>query len=431
MGGGFAGLSAAVRLCELGHQPTLFERRPMLGGRAYSFEDQQTGDTLDNGQHVLMRCCTAVLGFLETIGASDVHFESGFSYPFATVTGKRHRLEAPKWLPPDLGLLVAFLKFGPTSWRDAVGLRRILPYFESPPGPITVNQWLDDTAQSDAIRSSFWHPLCLSVMNATPDVAGARELVAVLAEAFSRTGGANIGWSTVGLSDLYTDKAADYVESRGGQVVTNTFVDDISATREGFDIAIRGEQTRTFNAAILAVPPPRVKTLVEKLDPSLATTLDGYQPSPILGINLWFERDIMSEPILGLLGGTIEWVFDKRRIQGVEQGPLSLVVSASRHLLDKTDRELKEIALTDLRRAGLVNPAEEPYHTRIIHEKQATFIRPLTESSVTNGPHASGLFVAGDWTDTGFPPTIEGAVRSGAKAAELLNRELDPKKPEP
>lgn len=436
VGGGFAGLSAAVKLAQMGHSPLLLERRPSLGGRAYSFTHGETGDTVDNGQHVLMRCCHAVLAFLETIESDPVHFDDRFSIPFVDDRGRRHRLEAPLWLPPSLGLLVAFLKFGPTSWRDATGLRRALPYFQSPPNGISVSQWLDEVDQSDAIRRAFWHPLCLSVLNAPPETAPAGELLTVLAEAFSQQAGASLGWSTVGLSGLYTEQARAFIERHHGEVRTGIYVDEVDADADRLQLTLRGRSTLATAALILAVPPPRASQLLATtiLEP-LLTRLKTFKPSPILGINLWFDRPILEEPFIGLLDATVEWVFNKSVIFGRSRqasvGHLSLVVSASTALLLKSDEELVDVGLEDLRRAGLINSDERPVHSLVIHEKQATYSRPVTSDPIPIETDIPGLLLAGDWTDTGLPPTIESAVRSGNRAADLVDTYLKRKKPGP
>ncbi len=434
VGGGFAGLSAAVKLAQTGHRPLLLERRPTLGGRAYSFTHDETGDIVDNGQHVLMRCCHAVQGFLDTIGANNLHFNDRFSIPFIDAGGQRHRLEAPAWLPPSFGLFVAFLKFGPTTWRDAIGLRRALPYFQSPPQGISVSQWLDEVGQSDAIRQNFWHPLCLSVLNAPPETAPARELLTVLAEAFLQPGGASMGWSTVGLSELYPEQATSFIKQHHGEVRTGVYVNGVDTSSEQIGITLRDRSTLTTSTLILAIPPPRASELLTtpSLD-SLRSRLDTFEPSPILGINLWFDRPVLEEPFIGLLGGTVEWVFNKPALFGRSpektDGHLSLVVSASTALLSKSDEELVQIGLEDLRRAGLIDRDEHPVHTLVIHEKQATYSRPFTTDPIPVETDIPGLLLAGDWTDTGLPPTIESAVRSGNRAADLVDAYLKQKKP--
>jgi protoporphyrinogen oxidase len=297
VGGGFSGLAAAVRLVDSGRRPLLLERRQSLGGRAFSLTDGKTGDTVDNGQHVFMQCCSSVLNFLKTIGAEPVHFEEQFSIPFIDENGSRHTLEAPNWLPPSLGLFVAFLKFGPVTLSDAVGLRRAAASFQSPPSGISVSEWLDRTSQSATMRKAFWHPLCISVMNAAPDVASATELVSVLAEAFSVPGGARMGWSSVGLGNLFPDQARNYIEGRDGEIRTGTAVSEVTQVNDSLHLKLRDESTIATRSLILAVPPPRASGLVLG-EQETVDRLTSLKPSPILGINLWFDRQILDTPMI-------------------------------------------------------------------------------------------------------------------------------------
>lgn len=423
VGGGFAGLSAAVRLVQSGSRPLLLERRQNLGGRAYSLTDPITSDTIDNGQHVLMRCCHAVQSFLKTIGSQDLHFEPGFSIPFVDLDGGRYTLRAPGWLPPSVGLAYAFLRFPRAGLADILGLNRVRRAFSSPPEGISFTEWLDQIVQSPAIREAFWTPLCVSVMNAHPDKASARELVSVLAEAFTHPRGSNMGWATVGLTELYTDRAAAYLEQGGGSVRLGATAVGIIQDADRFRLDLRDGSTIETDTMIVATPPPRAAELIRRIAlDDLVSRLERFTPSPILGINLWFGRRVLETPFVGLLNGTIEWVFEKRALyrETAKGNHLALVVSASDRLLGASDDELVEIALNDLRTAGLIGQDDEPLHSRVIHEKQATYLRPIADPPIGAATDLPGLFLAGDWTNTGLPPTIEGAVRSGFRAAELV-----------
>jgi squalene-associated FAD-dependent desaturase len=433
VGGGFSGLASAVKLVEAGYRPLVLERRHSLGGRAFSLTHEETGDTVDNGQHVFMQCCHAITMFLKTIGSEPIHFESKFSIRFIDGEGRRHRLESPRWLPPSLGLFFAFLRFGPTSFGDALGLSRAASTFKRAPQGISVSDWLDETRQSKTIRDNFWRPLCISVMNAPPETAPAAELVSVLSEAFSTPGGAFMGWSTVGLSNLYPTQAKKFIEGGGGEVRSGVSVSNLEYQGNRITLSLRDDSTVSSDAVILAVPPPRVRDLLSTACPDLANQLRTYSPSPILGINLWFERSIINEPFVGFLGYTIEWAFNKPALYGpsdqASKGHISLVISASTNMLSTSKKELVDLSLQDLRKAGLIGKDETPLHSLVIHEKQATYLRPYATAAIPATTEVPGLYLAGDWTDTGLPPTIEGAVRSGNHAADLVIEQLKTEKP--
>ncbi|HAA76158.1 TPA: hypothetical protein DCE37_13665 [Candidatus Latescibacteria bacterium] len=422
IGGGFSGIAAAVRAAEAGKEPLLLERRPFLGGRAYSFSHDNLPYTVDNGQHVLMRCCTHVIDLLEKIGADEVSFQAGFRIPFLSKEGTAHILSAPSWLPTQLGLFVAFARYSPAGLSAALGLRRVQRDLRRPPTGVSVADWLKSSGQTDRIQRSFWIPLCHSVMNASPEDAPADELLTVLSEAFGTPSGAAMGWATTGLTELCASKARAFIESRGGQVRSSAFVTEMTQETDQWSLDLRNADTVVSKRVILAVPPLRAADLLGHVLPDLANLLTRYTPSPILGINLWFDRPIMNTAFVGFLDGSVEWVFDRQALTGQpsEHGyHYALVTSASSKLLEHDDADLVDIALDELRSRKLVQPDEEPVRTLVIQERQATYLRPLGDPPIPNGTDLSGLFLAGDWTDTSLPPTIEGAVRSGNRAADL------------
>tara|TARA_B100000700_G_scaffold297801_1_gene363056 strand:- start:647 stop:1435 length:789 start_codon:yes stop_codon:yes gene_type:complete len=259
-------------------------------------------------------------------------------------------------------------------------------------------------------------------MNASPEDAPADELLTVLSEAFGTPSGAAMGWATTGLTELCASKARAFIESRGGQVRSSAFVTEMTQETDQWSLDLRNADTVVSKRVILAVPPLRAADLLGHVLPDLANLLTRYTPSPILGINLWFDRPIMNTAFVGFLDGSVEWVFDRQALTGQpsEHGyHYALVTSASSKLLEHDDADLVDIALDELRSRKLVQPDEEPVRTLVIQERQATYLRPLGDPPIPNGTDLSGLFLAGDWTDTSLPPTIEGAVRSGNRAADL------------
>lgn len=425
IGGGFAGLAAAVRLCDAGCPVSLLERRQQLGGRAFSFADPVTGDIVDNGQHLFMKCYRETLDFLERIGArDDVVFQPRFGIAFRHATRGACDLRFPSLLPAPLNLLVGFLRFRAIRWSDIPPLRKIDAELHKALDPrLAVDAWLDHCGQTPRMRAAFWDPLCLAALNQRPHTARARHLQAVLREAFWQPDGACLGYARKGLTELFAHRAREYICNRGGEIQFGTAITSIAPVNGGIHLHTRSAKVLKTEACIAAVPPrPLAKMLCAKSFAQLHHTLCQYAPSPILSIDLWFDRPIMREPMCGLLGTTMEWVFDKAAIygDGDRASHLTLVASAAHHLVHQPNRDLIALACQDLHRVFPESQRADLLHATAICERAATSTLPLActpPKTHTAHPH---LFLAGDWTDTGLPATIESAVRSGYAAADAV-----------
>lgn len=425
IGGGFAGLSAAVRLSHQGHRVTLLERRRHLGGRAYSFTDPTTGDTVDNGQHLFMKCYRATREFLSLIGASEnLHFQSRFAIDFHHPQQGDVRLSIPRYLPRPCNLLVGFMRFKAIGFSDALALRHLDLKTDVPPD-LSVANWLSQNQQPPRLRTAFWYPLCLAALNEPPERAPAHLLQAVLREAFfGPSDGANIGFSRTGLSALYTHQAQTFVEAHGGSVRLGTAISSLDL--DPLTLHLRSGEILRPDACICAVTPPALsKLLPPNALPELGRILAQFQPSPILSVNLWFDRPIASPPFVGLLGGQMEWLFNKPLIFGksdrASEGHIALVASAAHHLADRSEAALITLARRELADVLPATRNARLRHARTVCEHRATYSLPLGQpppGTVTKHP---ALFLAGDWTDTGLPGTIESAVRSGFSAADVLS----------
>ncbi len=425
IGGGFAGLAAAVRLCDAGCPVALLERRQQLGGRAFSFADPITGDTLDNGQHLFMKCYRETLDFLTRIGArDDVVFQPQFNIAFRHTTHGASNLRFSSALPAPLNLLLGFLRFRAIRWTDIPPLRKINAELHKALDPcLAVHTWLGQCDQTPRMRAAFWDPLCLAALNQRPHNARACHLQAVLREAFWQPDGACLGYANRGLSNLFAHRAREHILKRGGEIHCGTAITAIAPARTGIHLHTRSAKVLKTEACIAAVPPlPLAKMLCAKPFAKLHHTLCQYEPSPILSVNLWFDRPIMREPMCGLLGTTMEWVFDKAAIYGDcdRASHLTVVASAAHHLMHQSNRELIALACEELHRVFPESQRANLLHANAIRERAATRALPLAYTPPkTQTPHPH-LFLAGDWTDTGLPATIESAVRSGYAAADAV-----------
>ncbi|MFO1518267.1 MAG: hydroxysqualene dehydroxylase HpnE [bacterium] len=438
IGGGLAGLAAGVALSEKGAKVALFERRPLLGGRAYSVKDATTGDTIDNGQHLFMGCYHHTLNFLEKIGTRDrLQFQEKMKVEFADPQGKSYRLECPN-LPAPLHLLAGLLRLSTLSWREKWAMIKMMRRVEKLTekdletlDQLSCRQWLTLMEQTEEAIENFWEPLIIGTINEKPDLSSAKMLAVVLREALLKEKKDSLMvLSTVGLSDLYTEAAKKFIEERGGQVFTRRGISKIllSPSRDEGEKVDRvvledgSEQTSRFYLS--TVPPDALEAMMpENLNgDSFFHRFKAFQFSPILSINLWFDRPILEETFVGLLRSPIHWVFNKGALLNGSKHYVSLVISAAHELKEKGQEELVAIALKELHQAIPASKNATLKHSRILKELRATpsftlgseALRPKTETPFSN------LFLAGDWTATGLPATMEGAVKSGHEAAKKI-----------
>jgi hydroxysqualene dehydroxylase len=434
IGAGCAGLSAAVRLCRNGARVLVLEARSRLGGRATAFADRDTGEIVDNGQHILLGCYTDTFAFLSEIGATDrVRIQPQLAVTMIDSRGRRSRLTCPT-LPAPLHLLAGVLEWDALAWPDrlsVIGMATSLRHARralrpgstrqaASPGE-TVENWLIRNGQTRRIREMLWHPLALAALNQPPHQAAAPVFVRVLAEMFGRDPkDAAIALPTEPLDRMYAEPARQYIEARGGVV------------RVGAPATVRldGHSVVAVEAAgdvwpvqhvVSAVPWFAISELFAEAPTALAGTLDRARrmtAAPIVTVNLWFDRAVIDEPFIGLPGRRMQWVFAK-------PSHLSLVSSGADEALRRTNAELIADAHGELLDALPESRAARLTRATVIREPRATFSlapgqpsRPPTETGVR------GLVLAGDWIETGLPATIESAVRSGHWAADALSGHL-------
>jgi squalene-associated FAD-dependent desaturase len=437
VGGGLSGLAAAVHLSSRRIPVLLLEQRKSPGGRAYSFVDESTGTVIDNGQHVLIAGYTRTMEFLGTIGTRELLAvqpapELVFHHPERGFCTFRLPL-----LPSPFHLLGGIITTDLFSAADKLRMLRagaaLRSFHAEEVAGMTVEAWLDAVGQSAETKRSFWEPLAVAIMNEHIGVASALVFIRALRTAFlTGARGSALAIATVGLSDLYVEPARAFIERHGG--VVRCGADVTASVMDGENVAgvrLKEGEAIGCSALILAVPSYRAAGL---LPAPLRGT--GYMApaasiplSPIVSIHLWFEKDFMKGETLGVIGRRIQWVFNRRKICREKEGGghLSVVISAAHAVVEMGNDDLIGIALEDL--ASVFGASiGDTTHAVVIREKRGTFsctpeverIRPGCDTPVTN------LFIAGDWTDTGYPATIEGAIMSGqrcaSRAAELVAR---------
>lgn len=438
VGGGFAGLSAGALLAERGARVTVLDARAQLGGRATAFVDRHTGELVDNGQHVLFGCYRATLDFLRRIGALDnVRIQPSMEVPYLDKQGRRSVLRCPP-LPSPLHLLAAVLDWDPMPWRDrlaalqlAAPLRRARAELRQsgrvsaiPPG--TVSEWLIAHGQRPKLRAWLWDPLAVAALNQSPDLADAAPFVRVLAEMFGPDPtAASLVLPVKPLHQMYAEPARDFIRAREGDVRVNALARVVVEHGRVRGVEVRGERIDAPRV-VLAVPWFALRTVFGPSPPPelspLITLATAMESMPIVTVNLWYDRHVMDELFVGLPGREMQWMFDKRLAFGGDASHLSLVSSGATRLASLGSDELTSLAALEVEQALPAARDARLVRATVVREKQATFslapgqpVRPGTATPV------QGLYLAGDWIDTGLPGTIESAVVSGHLAAELVH----------
>lgn len=430
IGGGVAGLSCAIDLLDKGHTVTLVDRRPLLGGRAYTFKQPQS-PSLDNGLHVTLGCYDAFLTFLDRIGAeSPIRFQERLTIPYCSTGTVRHDRLASSALPAPAHLLSGLrkmdaldlpsklqaLRIGPAIWR-----RKRLHHHD-----MTVQQWLAQLHQSQEICDWLWDPITLAALNRNPQYASAKLFTEVLYRAFfTKNRCSTIGIFQRHLGAIIDQPARTALLNRGGSILFNTRVDHIE-TRGNRIEAVRTHHDERLCADdyVLAIPHFHIDRL---LTPEIQTVWPASQyfrrfaSSPIVNVYLQYDSMPLADPFICMVGTTMQWAFDVSDIFEVDN-LVSLTVSDARHLVDQSQESIAQQAHNDLRTLlGQRCPADfrrswvtKEKRSTVDHTPQSEQWRPGTQTPFTN------LFMAGDWTNTGLPCTLEGAAWSGQQAATAI-----------
>ena len=420
IGGGLAGLASAVALGSADYQVHLLEARPFLGGRATSYPlntgEDGSAATIDNCQHVLLRCCTNLLDFYRRLGVADhVQFHREFYWiepGGRTSVMKRGLLPAPAHFPES------FIKLRFLSLSDKLAVANGLLSVKYEYGKradlesITMMDWLREKKQTPAAIERFWRQVLVSAINEDLERMAAIHGLQVFYYGFlANAQSYEMGVPAVPLAELYSEKAwSEYPQ------VTIQYRVPVQQLRvEGGRITgvIVNGGAVTADAYVLAVPFERVINLLPELD----LNLSGFDHSPITGIHLWFDRAITDLPHATLLDRTVQWMFNKG-----EGKHIQLVVSASRNLTEMGRHEVIALALKELEEFFPAAKEAKLERAHVVKEVRATFSaapglearRPVNATALPN------LFLAGDWTRSGWPATMEGAVRSGYLAAEAV-----------
>ncbi|TNC23021.1 hydroxysqualene dehydroxylase HpnE [Amycolatopsis alkalitolerans] len=429
IGGGLAGITAALRCADAGLDVTLLEARGHLGGLTHSFRRGELD--VDNGQHVFLRCCTSYLDLLRRLRVMDkVHLQPRLAIPV-----RSPRLREPVWLrrnglPAPLHLADSVLKYRPLPVADrlrfagaALALRGV-DRESAEADAQSFADWLGRHGQSEQAITKLWDLVGIATLNAhaaeaSLSLAATVFQVGLLTDA----GAADIGWAKVPLRELHGEPAKARLTEAGAQVLLGTKVSALSKEDGGWRV-VAGETEFVAEAVVLAVPPD----IAHRLLPDGSVNLpegwaDALGSSPIVNVHVVFDRPVLSEPFFAAVDSPVQWVFDRTRQSGVDGGQyVAVSMSAADDLIDVPVRRIRERILPALRQVLPSGARADVRDFFVTRERHATF-RPAPGSAALRpgaATAAEGLVLAGAWTATGWPATMEGAVRSGDAAAKAL-----------
>ncbi|MBI3323450.1 MAG: FAD-dependent oxidoreductase [Candidatus Omnitrophica bacterium] len=450
IGGGFAGLRAAVSLADAGCRVTVLESRVGLGGRARSFVDPATGEVVDNGQHLFLSGYRHTMEFLERLGTRQkIFFQDRLKVGFAQPGGRISELDCPA-APAPWHLLLGILRSSRLGLRDKLSLGRIWRDIQqSIPGTTfgncqvpgtdaeTVEQWLTRMGQGAGSRAGFWDPLTIAALNEDPRRVSAIGLRAVLRTLMAGPWAeARLGVPLVGLSDLYVPAAQRAIEEKGGEVHMNRPAAGLEAEGSRVSAVLLADGSRvTADAVVSAVPPAALLRILPRPlreNGPLAQNLARFSTSPIISVNLWLDRPLPPLLFVALIGTRFQWLFNKPAIFGgarINPGTensrpsyVALILSAAHDFIGRPNDELVRLAREDLSACFPSMREASITRSQVVREREATVSLTVGMERLRPGPATplENLFLAGDWTATGLPATIESAVASGQNCARAL-----------
>ncbi|HEY4308976.1 MAG TPA: hydroxysqualene dehydroxylase HpnE [Pirellulales bacterium] len=435
VGGGLAGLAAAVGLAGqiIDGQPLsieLIEARRRLGGRAASFADAASGEAVDYCQHISMGCCTNLADFCRRTGTADL-FRADRVLNLFTRDGRCSRLSGVPLLPAPLHLAPALLRLHFLSWKErfAIG-RAMLQLARAKPETLaecTVSQWLAAHGQTPRAIERFWGAVLVSALGESVDRSSMLHAQKVFVDAYlSNSKAYELHVPRVSLSELYDVRLTEWLAQQQVKLTLGTPVDMIDLANDGITLT-SGATTQEYDAVIVAVPWQRVSSL---LAPRLAALpevagLQQIDAAPIAGVHLWFDRQITTLEHAAMVDMLSQWLFRRTDLDAGQQGGefyYQVVISASRHIAGRDRAEVVAEICNELRDVFPAARDAKLLRWKMVADPLAVFsVRPgIEELRPTQKTSIAGLYLAGDWTKTGWPSTMEGAVRSGYLAAESV-----------
>jgi zeta-carotene desaturase len=451
VGGGVAGMSAACALVEAGLRVKLVERRGYLGGRASSYRHPGVDEVIDNCQHVLFGCCTSLIGFYRRIGVAErIHWANAMT--MIEPGGRRTLLKSSRWLPAPLHGLPSLMAANALTREDKLALARAFRKLMRPvptDSTETLGAWLKRNGQTQGAIDRFWRLVIASALNGDVDVIALPYAAKVIRELFLNSAEAgSMGMSTVPLSELYSG-AEQYLRERDGEVIFNASVEGAAWDEETSQWTVTTRASRQVaDFVVIALPFEGAAKLLPQMPPAdgvekLASQIARHEHGPICSVHLWFDREITELDHAVLLDREIHWMYNKSRLQPwrrTKGSYLELVVSASQKFAALSREEAIDLAVRELAEFFPEVASAKVEKAALVKEVRATFTVPpgIDAARPTSASPWPNCVLAGDWTATGWPSTMESAARSGHLAAEavcaalgerrrILNSDLKPR----
>ncbi len=431
VGAGVSGISAAMKLVEAGYHVKLLEAKGFPGGRIYSFEDNKTGDIIDNGQHVLIGAYQNFFSILNKLGTRDkLKEQRSLKLTMHDLKGHPRVFDASKF-PGQAGLLYALLSLKDVSISSKLNSLRMMKSTDVENIDIkSVSDLLRYYSVGGDIAKLLWEPLVIATMNQSIFKAPARVFKNILTLAFFKgVANSRMIFPVTGLSELLKPLPA-FLEKHNSRFYPNSGIESI-LTENNRVVSVKTKYGNTIegDSFIIAVPPLQLRKLIypDFCRAELNTFISEHEYSTIVSAYLWYDKELTQNEFGGIINSTIHWYFNKRRLFNNSNpdypGHLAITISNANATERYSNEEL--IKLIDKEIQEVLNTNAKLLHFRLIRDKRATFSqnyeiemkRPGTKTKLIN------LFIAGDWTNTSLPATIEGAAKSGIDAAgQIINR---------
>ena len=437
IGGGMAGLAAASRLAHRGIDVTLLEAASHLGGRARSVAVEFNSQVvqLDNGQHIMLGAYRETLKLLASLGVQeeDAFLRVPLTLDMRAGNQTAFKLSTPAYLPAPLNQLIGFLCCKGLLWRERVEVIKFMlrlkktNYQLAADEPLAV--FLQNNQQSNNAITLLWEPLCLAALNTPIKIASSKVFLNVLRDTFKNKNSADFLLPQHDLSQLFSKPVEYYFKAIGKKIILNQRIKNITPHQNGFTVSckqgsIKENQTEgsTYEAShvIVAMSPVRLRNVIADLPKleAIARQTESYEYQPIYTIYLQYQSSAtLSAPMLGLVGGVGQWVFDRGILCG-QHGLMAVIISAEGKHQQLTQEELALKVAHELK-AAFPQLSQALWH-KVIAEKRATFSCTVNLPRPTHVTPYPNLYLAGDYTYADYPATIEGAVRSGIACADLV-----------